>query len=87
MQQVHLDTVAHLPELDLLNFRIPRRREGLETGLANFEPNPELQYVEELEIEYFGGLAIGNIVGPFEVVRLRYMLEKDGGRPVGYRKL
>jgi hypothetical protein len=89
MQQLLLDTVAHLPELEILRFRTPQSMEAPEgPELANFEPNPELQYVEELEIVYFDGLDFESFVEPLEDFQLWYMLEKDArGRPVAYREI
>lgn len=69
LQQVLLDTVAHLPELN--SFHISTNK-VIEKGaeLANFEPCQGLRYVEELEIGWH-----------------RFVLEKDGNRPVRYRKI
>jgi hypothetical protein len=71
MQQLLLDTIARLPELEILDVWIPDDLDpqAWKAGLANFKPNPELRYVEELWILYIGV----------------YVLEKDRELPVRYR--
>jgi hypothetical protein len=49
MQQLLLDTVAHLPELKTLQVYIPDGP-AREVGISNFKPTQGLRYVEELII-------------------------------------
>jgi hypothetical protein len=49
LQQLVLDTVAHLPKLETLRI-VTFNSPPLEDELHNFEPIQGLRYVEELEI-------------------------------------
>jgi hypothetical protein len=73
IQQLLLDIVARLPELKILRFFII----DPPLGWANFNLNPGLRYVEELEIEY---------IEVEKLIKIRYILEKDGEQSVGYRE-
>jgi hypothetical protein len=50
LQQVLLDTVAHLPELKILRADMTFSLDW-EIELVKFKPSPGLRYVEELEID------------------------------------
>jgi hypothetical protein len=70
--------MARLPELKILRVRVYQSLQWWRSRLADFKPITGLQYVEELEIGY---------IEKWNLVRRRYVLEKDGDRLVGYREI